>query len=159
MIQLTKGMYPKGKYGAGLFGLHFEQMRGKNTMMIKNSGWYNKSGEKLGWGDLSIQDFQRISRELRKDQFFIILSEWDSFWKFVTFHGSGRHSKIIVSRKEKAPGIKYVAEHAAYVIALNKLYKVDHFGELKKKTLKEGDLKFNVLGIEALKILMTKIIK
>ena len=85
MAQLIKGMYGhEFKPTCNLFGLYCGQMRGGDAKMTHNSGWYNKSGEKLGFGDLSVKDFKKISKELEKDELFIILGESDSFWNFVT---------------------------------------------------------------------------
>lgn len=151
MTQLFKGMY--GDYlnpKADLFDLYSGQMRGGKTKMTHNSGWYNKSGEKLGWGDLSVGDFKRISREIKKTEVFIILNENDSFWKFVTHLGTvGCMCKI--NPAEKAPGVNYVAEHAVYVIARKKFYIVDRYGDLNKPTLELNGLCFTVLKLDAFK--------
>ncbi|MDA2923009.1 hypothetical protein MYX07_07135 [Patescibacteria group bacterium AH-259-L07] len=79
MGQLTKGMYRgNGKPASNLFGLRREQMRFKNKL-THNSGWYNKYEEKIEQGDLSTDDFQRISQEIDSNELFIILSERDSY--------------------------------------------------------------------------------
>lgn len=151
MTQLFKGMYgnhfdPK----AALFDLYSGQMRGGKTKMTHNSGWYNKSGEKLGWGDLSVGDFKRISREINKTELFIILSERDSFWNFVT-HIGAVGCMCQTNPAEKAPGVNYVVEHARYVIARKKFYIVDRYGYKKKSTLELNGLCFTVLKFDAFK--------
>lgn len=148
MAQLTKGMYghefnPTGE----MFGLRCGQMRGGDTRMTRNSGWYNKAGEKLGFGDLSAKDFQRIASELEDGELFVILGEQDSFWNFV---GSMAETKPMV----EAPGVDYVAEHAIYVIARNQLYRVDHWGYLKENTMEWRGLQFKLLKQETVKALM-----
>ncbi|OGZ05923.1 MAG: hypothetical protein A2845_03930 [Candidatus Lloydbacteria bacterium RIFCSPHIGHO2_01_FULL_49_22] len=118
MTQLTKGMYGR-EFGqeSTLFGLHFGQMcvRGK---MTHNSGWYNKAGEKLGWGDLSVENMVCIAAELEADELFIVLSEGKSYWDHQTN-----------GLPESAPGIAYVAKHAMYVIARGQKIKVNSYGE------------------------------
>ncbi len=155
MTRLTKGMYGDQFNPTGnLFGLHCGQMRGGKTKLTHNSGWYNKLGEKLGWGDLSSKDFQHISRELKDGELFIILGEQDSFWNFVT--GYGPIGSMCPTKPEvQAPGMAYVAEHARYIIARNQMYQVDCFGDLKKKTSEWRGLRFKLLTPDAVKALMT----
>ena len=152
MAQLTKGMYGNYLYPkAGPFGLYSGQMRGGKTRLTKNSGWYHKLGEKLGFGDLNVADFRRISRGLKKDEFFIVLSETDSKWRFL----SSINGMPKVKPPAEAPGVDYVAEHAMYVIARNQLYYVDHYGDLmSKKILKLRSLSFKVLNTNAVKVLI-----
>ncbi|MCX6736027.1 MAG: hypothetical protein NTZ13_03000 [Candidatus Parcubacteria bacterium] len=115
MVQLTKGMYGSESNQTGdLFGLACGQMCSEKKI-THNSGWYNRSGEKLGWGDLNAEDFARIARELDAGEFFIILSEQDSRWK-------------VPEGKEEDPGVLYVAEHALYIITRNQLFRVDDWG-------------------------------
>ncbi len=161
MAQLTKGMYGDEFNPTGdLFGLYCRQMRGGKTKLTHNSGWYNKSGEKLGWGDLSTKDFRKISRELKNGELFIILSESDSYWNFIT----PQHGPLNKMAKKKglkmmaAPGVDYVTEHAMYIIARNQLYCVDRYGDSKKKTEKRGGLQFKVLKLGAAKALITAVV-
>ncbi|MEK7595986.1 MAG: hypothetical protein AAB564_00320 [Patescibacteria group bacterium] len=155
MAQLTNGMYGHEFYStSNLFGLRCGQMRGGDTKMTHNSGWYNKSGEKLGFGDLSTKDFQRISSELENGELFIILGELDSFWNFVirpSLIGSMARTKPTV----EASGVDYVAEHARYVIARNQLYRIDRYGDSKEEISEWRGLQFKVLKPAAVKLLMT----
>ena len=154
MTRLIKGMYGH-EFGptSDLFGLRCGQVRGGgNAKMTHNSGWYNKAGEKLGFGDLSVTDFQRISKELADGELFIILGESASFWNFVTQHGiigSMCQTKPTV----EAPGVEYTAKYAMYVIARNQLYCVSN-EESKKETSWRRGLEFRVLSSSALKALM-----
>jgi hypothetical protein len=143
MARLTKGMYGSERRPTGdLFGLRCGQICFKNKI-VHNGGWYNKSGEKLGWGDLSREDFERISKELEHGESFIVLNEQDSFWKFATMHGGP---------KVEAPGIDYVAQHAKYVISKDQPYKVD---AREKETISEpSGLILKVLKPEEVKAFM-----
>jgi len=98
---------------AVLFGLKRGQLR--HNRLVKNGGWYNERGEKLGWGDLSPDDFRRIRRELEDDERFIVLGEGDSFWHFVKKVNFVR-AVLVVRPEVEAPGIKYVAEKCRYII-------------------------------------------
>jgi hypothetical protein len=74
MVQLTKGMYgTEFNRTSSLFGLRCGQMSRGQSKITHNSGWYNKSGEKLGWGDLSLKHFKRIADEIAEDELFIVL--------------------------------------------------------------------------------------
>lgn len=72
---LTPGVYePKA---VGPFGLKIGQNRAKNRFCHKH-GWYNKFGEKIGHGDLTVDDLNTIADELPPDQAFITLCKDDS---------------------------------------------------------------------------------
>lgn len=125
-MRLTKGMYgSEFNLKSDLFGLACGQMRcgGKLT---HNSGWYNKSGEKLGWGDLSVADFARIRDGLEEGELFIILCEGDSFWNFVKHNPGIIGSMCKTAPTADAPGVEYVAEHAAYIISTKEVCYVAH---------------------------------
>lgn len=135
MSKLTKGMYGMGtefRSMSNLFGLRCGQKRRGMGLMIQSSVWYNKAGEKLGFGDLSVKDFQRISKELEDGEIFIVID--------------GRNSL------KGSLGIDYMAEYAQYIITRNQMYCFDSWspeeevweiqmGGLQYKVLKSGDLK------------------
>ena len=134
MTQLTKGMYggefhPTSK----LFGLICGQVSGSYTKITHNSGWYNKHGEKIGWGDLASENFERIARELDDSELFVALGEADSHWNFVDWDKSIKRV-FLPNLTEESPGITYVAKHALYVILRNQLYFVDHYGRPGEET-------------------------
>ena len=70
------------------FGLHAGQIRSVNysncrecgidEKLVHNGGWYNREGEKIGWGDLSLGDMENVRRHLEPKGAFIVLSETDS---------------------------------------------------------------------------------
>lgn len=145
MAQLTRGMYGNEFNRTGtVFGLRCGQMRYRPDKITHNSGWYNKLGEKLGWGDLGASDFKRIAKELEDGELFIILGESDSFWNFVTQIGP-IGSMLKTTPTIEAPGIDYVASHARFVIAQGKLYFVDDFCSSKQGVLEMYGLEFTVL--------------
>jgi hypothetical protein len=130
-MQLTKGMYgTEFNQTSGLFGLRCGQMRNIGT---HNSGWYNRAGEKIGFGDLTVGDFERIASELEDNDMFIVLKEDDSFWNFVTKPGLVG-SMASTSPDVQAPGVDYVAEHAQYAIVASEMYVID-----KRSRYKEGE--------------------
>lgn len=147
-MSLIKSMYGSEFYPVdprdSRFGLNTGQMR--SLSMTHNSGWYNKAGEKLGWGDLSPQDFERIKAELEDGELFIILGERDSFWNFVTEIGKTGATSTVTPDVE-APGVDYVVEKASYVITRDGIYYLDMASEttihcgLEIKALKRKDLK------------------
>lgn len=124
MSLLQQNMYgSEFNHKSKLFGLHCGQMRCEGKL-VHNGGWYNRNGEKLGWGDLSTDDFLRIRRDLPETELFVVLHEQESFWKFVTqvgWIGSMCSTKPTVD----APGIDYVAEHCAFIVSRVQLYHVE----------------------------------
>ena len=100
MNRLTKRMYYDG---SKLFGLRNERMSGFE--LIHNGGWYNKEGEKLGWGDLSQANLDRIAGELEDGELFIVLGEHDSFWE--------TKSRGV---DEFSPGKDYLGQYARWVV-------------------------------------------
>jgi hypothetical protein len=126
MAQLTKGMYGSQFVNASsLFGLRCGQMRGRDRIG-HNSGWYNEAGEKLGWGDLSVADIRRISREIEPGELFIILGEQDSFWNFVTHYGA-IGSMCRTKPEAESPGVEYVAEKCCLIVAKDRVCFVDRY--------------------------------
>ena len=53
-----------------LFGLRCGQFRGPGTIL--HGYWYDRSGENIGCGDLSTEDFRRITARLEDDDLFVI---------------------------------------------------------------------------------------
>jgi hypothetical protein len=156
MSRLKKGSYGVTRGRAGLFGLFNGQMRGGPKKLTHNSGWYNRKGQKLGWGDLSADDFKRIAGGLKKGELFVILGERDSFWNFVTAYGNVG-ANCTTSPEEKAPGRDYIAEKAMYVIAPGRLCLVDHSGFTKESRYEIAGLTFDVIsGDEARKLIFGK---
>lgn len=100
MLQLTQGMY--ADLNCNLFGLQYGQnLCGKE--IIRNAGWYNHLGQKLGYGDLSIEDLDKIAASIAEEELFIVLSELDSTWGLPS------------SLDRFAPGIDYVMQHAVWI--------------------------------------------
>lgn len=63
----------------GPFGLRCGQMK-CGYKMYHNASWYNKLGQKIGWGDLSEDNLLEIKIKIPSDELFIILGEHDSYW-------------------------------------------------------------------------------
>ncbi|MBI2633602.1 MAG: hypothetical protein HYW78_04460, partial [Parcubacteria group bacterium] len=129
MKQLYKEMYYD--LNVNLFGLRNEQMRYKDKIM-HNAGWYNAQGEKLGWGDLSAEDFKNIESEIADGELFITLYEHDAFWNFVVKFGAFGGA-CATKPEEKVPGIGYIKAHCAYIIAKEKRYFVDRNASVIKE--------------------------
>lgn len=124
-MKLTRGMFGEGsKNKCTEFGIWWGQMIGEPGKITHNAGWYNKAGEKLGWGDLSTENFKRISKELDEGELFVTLPESASFWKFVEKFGA-TGSLCQVNNTEYAPGKEYIAENANFLIGKDILYFVD----------------------------------
>lgn len=101
MIQLIKGMY--GDLNCKAFDLSNHQTRTDDV--IRNAGWFNAKGEKLGCGDLSLKDLKKIARRIECDEVFIILNENDTLWD------------IPSDLDQSAPGIEYVMKKAKWLVS------------------------------------------
>jgi hypothetical protein len=112
-------------------------------------------GEKLGWGDVSPQDFLRIAAELEDDELFIILPEQASFWNFVKRPGM-IGSMAAVKPEVNAPGVDYVAENASFIIAKHQCYLVDRYGSYKDDTMLLKGVQFTVMAKSAVKQFITE---
>lgn len=149
---LTKGMFEyrlENPAPSTRFGLSNGQFYHGYTELIHNGYWYNKHGERLGWGDLSVENFQRISEEIEDNELFIILSEHDGYRRIVR-QSQGRETDTL-----HAPGVKYVAEHAAFIITKNKLYGVEHLWQSKDEFIMRRGLKFIVMQPELVRDFIT----
>ena len=141
MTQLIKGMYHDGK--SKFAGLAEGQIRKNN--FVHNGDWYNQEGVKLGWGDLSPEDFLKISEGLNEGELFIIFFESYYLSTFVTYRSGANGSMYMVNPDAENPGVKFVSENCAYIIAKGQFYFVDRIGEVGNATLARKGLVFKVL--------------
>ena len=114
------------KQWAANIGLRLGQMRGRPDKLTHNSGWYNRAGEKIGWGDLGKRDMAAILATLPAGEAFIILSEQASFWKFVTRVGMIGDLCSTTADAEN-PGIEYVMENAMMCVKAGRVIYVGDF--------------------------------
>lgn len=99
---LTPGIYGEEfRSKVGPFGFRCGQMRANR--IVHNGNWYNKKGEKIGWGDLSKDDLQTISSQINDNELFVILGEHDGFWK-------------LTPEEQIKPKISYLLQKCRYVI-------------------------------------------
>lgn len=119
-----------------MFGLHEGQMTSPD--LVHNGGWYNKLGEKIGWGDLCPANMAIISAEIPGDELFIILSEQNSFWKFVKRPGAIGLLSEVDSLKEYKPGIEYVLEKCKIIIKTSEVLVVYTYGDKPPKEPYDG---------------------
>lgn len=90
--------------------------------IVHNGGWYNSFGNKIGWGDLNAKDYVRIQSKLQPGELFVILSERDSFWEFVTENAGVGGFMCKTKPEEQNPGVSYLAKKARWVIASDMIY-------------------------------------
>jgi len=153
--RLIQGMYgSEFAPASNLFGLYCGQIRIED--LVHNGGWYNKQGEKLGWGDLDKADFLRIATELKDGELFIVLSESDSFWNFVTKIGP-LGSLCKTDPKIENPGKGFVAQKCNFIIGPCQLYYVDEYNSLKDSAVDIKGLEFEVLTREKAKQLINSL--
>lgn len=130
-MKLTQGIY--GDLSCKLFGLQLDQKR--QNEVIRNAGWFNIKGEKIGKGDLSLDDIDNIAGDLQSEDLFIILSEADSSWDM-----PGNLDRF-------APGLPYVMEKARWVASgldhsAATAFKVHDNPALNPSKKTEGDIEY-----------------
>jgi hypothetical protein len=92
--------------------------------LARKSGWYNQRGERIGWGDLTVQQMMRISREIGRKELFIVLPEVASF---------SRHQPLSYRRRfgtefnEEAPGLGHIIAKATFIVDRYNIYMVDRY--------------------------------
>lgn len=92
--------------------------------MTCRSRWYREDGKWIGYGDLSSDDFKKISSKLKWNELFIVLTESSSEWN---------------DRSIKTAD--HLVEHALYVITHNTMFCVDRYSRGKGARI-EKDLIF-----------------
>jgi hypothetical protein len=112
-MKLIKAMFGLGIFGkpgpSPIEGVHTSQMR-EDGKIGHNLSWYNKAGEKIGWGDIAIHDIEAFQMLMDPDDLLIFVSEYESHWDLP------KHLH------PDAPGIEFVGEKATKLIS-----KVDTF--------------------------------
>lgn len=123
-MRLVPGMYGT-EFGPldGLFGLSCGQMRvSTHRLAVHNGGWYNHLGEKIGWGDLVVEDLVRIADGLEPDEMFIVLPESTSFWHFVEDDPGPTGSDAQTNEAEASPGVLFVVHNARWTMMNGQIY-------------------------------------
>lgn len=114
----------------------------KALAIIYQAGWFNKDGEKLGFGDLSGKDFNTIANGLEYDELFFVLDS-----KSADIGQCNEKNKT--SLTVDYPGTEYVTKNASYVVSPKQCYIVDRSenisGPINKggavfKVIKESEL-------------------
>lgn len=132
----------------GMFGSEFNPKKAdafpylrcgqmRSLYFCHNAGWYNKHGEKIGWGDLNLSDFKKLRDGLLSTEAFLILSESDSFWKFVERNPGIIGSMCSTSEEMLQANQKYAIDRAMFLIVKGKIYLVrDEVPVTQNKTYK-----------------------
>lgn len=107
--RLTKGMFADP--ACNTFGLKYGQI--KNNEVIRNAVWFNFNGERLGSGDLTMEDLNSILQGLDQKELFVVLSENAAHWNLPS------------SFNPSSPGREYVMANAKWAISRYVIYKVD----------------------------------
>jgi hypothetical protein len=131
------------------YGLYSGQTRGEE--FLRNVGWYNSAGERLGWGDLSRDDIRRLMSELPANQYFVILGEVDAYWNFMRRATAERTAGLDI----EAPGIEYLIEFARYAVTKGHFNGINRHGVVDVSCIKAG-LVHEYISPEQLRALLKK---
>ena len=123
---------PKSVYGLETdpkktpFGMLNGQIRSNGV--LNNAGWFNLTGEKIGHGDISMKDMEKIANNLNANECFFVLSEFDTIWNMPK------------DMNANEPGKDYVLKHCAWSISRSSILKVrDTTTALKSENVTSGD--------------------
>jgi hypothetical protein len=109
----------------------FKLINGQQKLngIISSAGWFNGKGERLGYGDLSLKDIHRISKNIPDNEMFYVLSEVDASWD------------IPKELDRSAPGTDYVINNASWIIGQKLIIRSrsDIFGLRGKEDFVEKD--------------------
>jgi hypothetical protein len=112
---------------------------------VHNGGWYDIRGVKVGWGDLSPKNIEALRTAIGADDVLFVLSEQDSYWKFVTdIKGPAYLGYVTTDDGEKHPGIDYVMQHARLVVHNHEVWSVRADYEDQEKEETDVDLRNGV---------------
>jgi hypothetical protein len=75
-MKLTTGMFEHR--APNKLGLYANNRRQFGQMAVKNNFWFNQNGERVGNGDLSLNDITKISQVIEKGEIFITILEGPS---------------------------------------------------------------------------------
>lgn len=118
---LTKCMYsdPNCKE----LGIQYAQTR--VNAVLNNAGWFSHDGDKLGVGDLSMQDLLEISRNLPIGEVFFVLSE-------------GTLLSLPSNLDRLSPGIEYVVANASWTVTSADIFKLDSLINVQDIEIRDG---------------------
>lgn len=135
----SKLLLPKSVYGLETdpkntpFGMVNGQVR--TDSVLNNAGWFNLMGEKIGHGDMSMKDMQKIANGLNASECFFVLTEFDTIWNMPK------------DMNANEPGKDYVLKHCAWSVSRSSILKVrDTTTIVKNENAKSSD------GIEYTKV-------
>lgn len=116
--QLPKGLYKtrEARENGAPFDIRIGQMRSHRGKRTHNSSWFNRDGEKLGWGDLSEDDLVRIAREIEPGEIFAAVSEHASFREIEGRVRQAREAGLEAVADRDAPGSAFVGEFCLLVV-------------------------------------------
>lgn len=110
-IQLSKGIY-SGEIDPAKTPFGFLNDQRRNDSVLNNAGWFNGAGDKLGTGDLSIDDLILAGKQLTTGEMFLVLSEFDTSWDMPSH------------LDKQAPGIDYVMKNIVWAVYSGSVYRV-----------------------------------
>lgn len=155
MARLKKGMYGDEEYPkSNLFRLRTGQSYVERKI-LHNAVWFNKDGERLGWGDIAKKDIDQIAAFLEEGEMFVFLHESDANWDFYRHKGPDGERYEIIPKKDSL-GTEYIGKYATYFVIRHRPYYIERFPNDKNYIEREGVIftkisrkKFrSILGLE-----------
>jgi hypothetical protein len=139
-MTLTAGMY--SDLNCKKFGISYNQQR--ISSIATNAGWFNSKGERIGMGDLSMEDIFNISIGIENSESFYILSEVDHSWNLPSHLNA------------TSPGIDYVYDKAIWAIIKNQPLKIVNDLEVNERVVFDSKCTYYEVSRDNLKSKTTK---
>lgn len=126
-----------------LFGLQRGQFRGPGTVL--HGYWYDRSGENTGCGDLSTEDFRRISARLEDDDLFVITETTPR-----PNLGNRPAARSTSKRNSRIAMLEKLVKACRCIVARGRLYYVKNYSQF------EGSFQINGLRFQTLTLAEAK---
>ena len=137
-MKLTKGIFSQQFDKTKTpFGLVNDQRR--TDSIINSAVWFNIAGERLGSGDLSLKDMEKISSKIEPGEAFIVVGEGDAIWE------------IPDEANNDAPGFDFLAKKMLWSITNQGIIRVrDYVCSSDLGEVVRDGVKYNRISREAM---------
>ncbi len=115
-MQVRFGFQP-GQWLDALSGYH-----------VHNAGWYDETGKRIGFGDISLRNLVAVANGLKDNERFIVLCEEDATSERKYYTWLDTHPKEPVGVLVHHPGMGYLAAHCLFIVCPGALFTLNTRG-------------------------------
>lgn len=109
-----------------------------------NGSWFDKTGTKVGWGDIGKADIPRIKEKLKEGEVFFVVGEHESYWDLYDW----KNKKFTIDPLN--PGLDWVLEKFRFYITNQGVFRAKdmYTTALEGETLVERSQVKKLLGLQ-----------